>query len=86
VAKRERMTEAEQKAWEAEMKAAGIRIVTDAPTTVTLLRRKTTEALLAEARAAGVEVTVSTRPPRATGEIALLPGVRRPTENEREAT
>ncbi len=27
----------------------------------------------------GVEVTISTAPPKATGEIALLPGVRPPT-------
>ena len=37
----------------------------------------------AEARKAGVEVTVSTRP-KGTGEITLLPGVRR--RPEREAT
>ena len=40
---RSEFTEAEQKAWEAEMKAAGIRIVTDAPSTVTLLAKRATE-------------------------------------------
>jgi hypothetical protein len=48
--------------------------------------KKTTDEIIAAGKAAGVTVTVSTGPPRTTGEIALLPGVRRPTENEREAT
>jgi hypothetical protein len=37
--KRERMTEAEQRAWEAEMAAAGILVATGAPSTVTLLTK-----------------------------------------------
>ena len=36
---------------------------------------KTTEQMLAEARKAGVKVTVSTRP-KGQGEITLLPGLR----------
>ena len=43
------------------------------------------EKVLALAEKYGVEVTIS-KGPKGTGEIALLPGVRRPTENEREAT
>ena len=37
---------------------------------------KTTEQILAEAKKFGVTVTVSKGPPKATGEITLLPGVR----------
>jgi O-succinylbenzoate synthase len=47
---------------------------------------ETTEELIADAKAWGIEVTVSTGPRTTTGEIVPLPGVRRPTENEREAT
>ena len=36
---------------------------------------KTTEQMLAEAKAAGVEVTVTTHP-KGTGEIVSLPGLR----------
>ena len=39
---------------------------------------KTTEQMLAEAKALGVEVTVMTRL-KGTGEVVLLPGVRPPT-------
>jgi hypothetical protein len=46
---------------------------------------KTTAEIIAAAKAAGVEITVTQRP-KGRGEVALLPGVRRPTENEREAT
>ncbi len=42
---------------------------------------KTTEQMIAEAKAAGVEITVTTRP-KGTGEIVLLPGVRRPAESD----
>jgi hypothetical protein len=45
---------------------------------------KKTEEMLAEAKAAGVEVRVTQRP-KGGGEVALLPGVRRPTEDERAA-
>jgi hypothetical protein len=42
--KRELLTEAEQKAWEERMRAAGITVVTtSAPSTVTLLRKRPTE-------------------------------------------
>ena len=44
---------------------------------------KTTEQMLAEAKAAGVVVTVTTRP-MGQGVITLLPGIR-PTEVERRA-
>ena len=42
---------------------------------------KTTEQMIAEANAFGVEVTVTTRP-KGQGEVTLLPGVRRPSERE----
>ena len=67
------LTEAEAKAREERWKGRGFKVTTDAPSTVTLLRR-TTEEMLAEAMAAGVEVTV-TQPPKGTGEIVPLPGV-----------
>ncbi|MCE3287203.1 MAG: hypothetical protein K0S64_809 [Gaiellaceae bacterium] len=38
-----------------------------------------TRQMLAEAKARRIEVTVSTRPPKATGDIVLLPDVRPPT-------
>ena len=38
---------------------------------------KTTEEILALAEKYGVEVTISKGPPKATGEITLLPGVRK---------
>jgi hypothetical protein len=41
---------------------------------------KSTEQMLAEAKAAGVEVTVTQRPKGSGGEVAPLPGIRRPTE------
>ena len=46
---------------------------------------KTTEELIADAKAWWTEVTVTTKP-KGTGEITPLPGLRRPTESEREAT
>ena len=55
VEKRERLAEAEAKAREERLTAAGVKVVSDAPSTVTLLR-KTTEELVTEAKAAGVEV------------------------------
>ena len=54
--------------------AAGITEPRTAP--ITLLK-KTTEELIADAKACGIEVTVSTRP-KGTGEIVLLPGVHPP--------
>ena len=47
---------------------------------------ETTEEQIADAKAWGIEVTVSMEPPTTTGEIVPLSRVRRPTENEREAT
>jgi hypothetical protein len=41
---------------------------------------KTTEQILREANALGIEVTVSTAPPKTTGEIVLLPGLREPKQ------
>jgi hypothetical protein len=40
---------------------------------------KTTEQILAEAKAFGIEVTVTLRP-KGTGEIVLLPGLREPKQ------
>ena len=42
---------------------------------------KTTEQIVAEAKAFGIEVTVTVKP-KGTGEIAPLPGVRRPPEDD----
>ena len=39
---------------------------------------KTTEQMLTEAKAFGIEVTVSTAAPKAKGEVDLLPCVRPP--------
>jgi hypothetical protein len=71
-----RLTEAEQRAWEAEMKAAGITVVNPEPGTgtITLLRKRSTEEMLAQAKAAGVEVTVTEN--STGGEITALPGIR----------
>lgn len=54
--------------------------------TVTLMsKRVSTEEMLVEAKAAGVEIEVTQRPKRA-GEIVPLPGIRRETtEDERDA-
>ena len=41
--------------------------------------KKTTAQMIAEAKAAGIEVTISKAPPRTKGEIVPLPGVRPPT-------
>ena len=54
------LTEAEARAREERLTAAGIKVVTDAPSTVTLLRQR----------------------PKGTGEIVLLPGIRRPPERD----
>ncbi len=80
---KERLTQAEAIAWERRAKAAWINVVTDAPSTVTLLR-KTPEEMLGEAKAAGVEVTVKQRS-KGSGEIVPLPGTRRETTKERVA-
>ena len=47
-----RLTEAESKEREESLTAAGIEVVTDAPSTITLLR-KTTEELIADVKAWG---------------------------------
>ena len=67
------------------MNAVGVKVVTDAPTTVTLMsKRVSTEELVAEAKAAGVEVTVTQRA-KGTGEIVPLPGIRRETTKDERA-
>lgn len=40
---------------------------------------KTIEQMLAEAKAFGIEVTITAAPPKPTTEVVLLPGVRPPT-------
>ena len=78
------LSEAEAQERDDRLRAAGITVVTDALSTITLLR-KTTEEMLAEAKAAGVEVTV-TQLPKGTGEIVPLPCIRRDTtKDERDA-
>ena len=74
------LTEAEARAREERLTAAGIKVVTDAPSTVTLLRRKTTEEMLAKAKAAGVQVTVTEK--ATGGEVIPLMGIR-PIRDER---
>ena len=86
VVAKDRLTEAEAIEREKRMRAVGIKVVTDAPMTVTLMsKRVSTEETARRGEGRGRRDQVTQRPKRA-GEIVPLPGIRRETtEDERDA-